>query len=526
MSATAKKPRWVVSKRGSGGATRWYWRPRDEPDVALGTDRFLAWQQADELNAARDARRAGRAAPPRIEGTIKWLVRSYLASPYFREKAARTQHGYQRHAEWMIAVWGDLSCETITPRAVQSHKQAGADTPWETNAQLRFVSLVFEWGRKQGLVESNPASRFGKLRTPPRSVMWEPAEIAVFLKDGTPSMRLAVAMGLYTLQREGDLIAMPWSAVSGGRFQVRQSKTGKVVAAQLHPALQAALDATSRTAVQILVCEATGRPYGEDHFRHVFAYDRARLGLRRELQFRDLRRTGAVTLARLGRPVQQIAALAGWELNTTLDILKVYVPLDEHMATSAIQAWGGVGTDRIIINQGDGIGGSGDDTVTGNGRLYGDEGPGLAHHAIGNDVLASEATPGIWTTMDGGLGHDLFIAGGTLDGGGGVIDVLDFTPGEDLIAAVTHRPGLPDESSAQVFDRLDANDDGLLNWQDSLPTAAGAPGAPVFTDGQILVLGLSPIDGAAQPTSEDWLVVRGHDGTAVTQLTQADWVMA
>ena len=189
------------------------------------------------------------------------------------------------------------------------------------------------------MVDLNPADRFGKLRTPPRSVVWTPEEVELMLTDATPSMRVAVALGLYTLQREGDLIVLPWGAVANGRFELRQRKTGKLVAAALMPALRQALDATPRKAVQILVSEATGRPYNDDHFRHVFAYDRARLGLRPELQFRDLRRTGAVTLARLGETPQRIAALGGWNITTTQDILKVYIPLDEEMATAAVRTW-------------------------------------------------------------------------------------------------------------------------------------------------------------------------------------------
>lgn len=334
----SKKPRYVVSQKSSQGE-RWYWRPKDEPDHSLGHDRFVAYQKADELNAQRDARRAGLGAPPKLEGTVRWLVQAYLQSPYFTEKMAKTRHGYQRHAAWVIETWGDLPCSSITVRGVQRHKELGTATPWETNAQLRFVSLVYEWGRKQGMAGENPAARFGKLRTPARSVMWDPGEVLMFLEQGTPSMRLAVALGLYTLQREGDLLALTWAAIAGGRFQLRQGKTGKLVAARLHPILQRALDATPRQAVQVLVSEATGRPYSADHFRHIYAYDRARLGLRRELQFRDLRRTGAVTLAREGIALQQIAALGGWEINTTQDILKTYIPLDEQMASAAVLAW-------------------------------------------------------------------------------------------------------------------------------------------------------------------------------------------
>lgn len=332
------KPRWVERQK-SGNGYRWYWRPRDEPSVALGPDRMEAWAKAHELNRQRDARRAGLDRPPRIEDTVRWLMQRYLASSYYLDKADKTRHEYRRAATWLIDTLGDLPCDAVTTRVVQEIKDAGRSTPWETNARIRFLALVWAWGKQQDLVRVNPGERFKRLRTAPRSVVWTPAEVSLMLAEGTPSMRVAVALGLYTLQREGDLLTLPWSAVSGGRFELRQAKTNKLVAAELHPVLRQALDATRRTGIQVLISEATGRPYLPDHFRHVFAHDRARLGIRGELQFRDLRRTGAVTLGRLGRPVQQIAALAGWEIGVTLEILKTYLPLDEQMATAAIRQW-------------------------------------------------------------------------------------------------------------------------------------------------------------------------------------------
>lgn len=134
------------------------------------------------------------------------------------------------------------------------------------------------------------------------------------------------------------------------RFASRRSSTTRwcrraaQIAADLHPLLQTVLDATPKKGVQILISEMTGRPFRETEFQHTFAYDRARLQIRKELQFRDLRRTGAVTLARIGVPIQKIAALGGWEINTTTEILKTYIPLDEHMATSAVHAWAAAST--------------------------------------------------------------------------------------------------------------------------------------------------------------------------------------
>jgi hypothetical protein len=57
------------------------------------------------------------------------------------------------------------------------------------------------------------------------------------------------------------------------------------------PQLRRPLDATPRTAVQMMISENTERPYREGDFQHTFAELRDAAGLTEDLQFRDLRRT-------------------------------------------------------------------------------------------------------------------------------------------------------------------------------------------------------------------------------------------
>jgi hypothetical protein len=166
--------------------------------------------------------------------------------------------------------------------------------------------------------------------------VWSAGELGAFLQGARPSMRLAVMLGLYTLQREGDLITLPWHAYDGQRFELRQGKTGKLVSARAHLELRSALAEMPKRAVTILVNEASGQPYTEGQFRHAFAHDRGKAGVRPAVQFRDLRRTGAVILARRGETLQAIAALGGWSIGRTAKILETYIPLDAEMADRAV----------------------------------------------------------------------------------------------------------------------------------------------------------------------------------------------
>lgn len=100
-----------------------------------------------------------------------------------------------------------------------------------------------------------------------------------------------------------------------------------------------------------VISNRTGRPYKEDHFRHVFAevresvayeipcfYDPAGGGVVQtaDLQFIDLRRTAVVHLGRAGATVPEIAALTGHSETTVHELLRVYLPRDRAVADAAI----------------------------------------------------------------------------------------------------------------------------------------------------------------------------------------------
>lgn len=336
------RPRYLVQRKNSDGSLRYYWHHRKSGRVErLSDDPSKAWCEAELRNEELDREAAGLIGrrSPRA-GTIAYLIGEFKASPEFAGLAPKTRKGYEPHLVWLHDEFGDLAPSDIDARWVQKLKGKMAATPWQANARIGVVRLLYTWGRRFGLAPAvNPAAGFGRLKVNPRHQVWSPDEIGRFLAQPRPSMRLAVLLGLFTLQREGDLIRLPWGAYNGLRIELRQSKTGKLLAARAHRELKGVLDATPRQSTLVLVSEATGQPYREDHFRHVFAREREAAGLRRELQFRDLRRTGAVLLARRGQTIPQIAALGGWSISRASKIIETYVPVDAEMADAAVTAF-------------------------------------------------------------------------------------------------------------------------------------------------------------------------------------------
>lgn len=188
------------------------------------------------------------------------------------------------------------------------------------------------------------------------------------------------------------------------------------------------------------------------------------------------------------------------------------------------EAWGGVGNDDVSA-LGLAVGGSGDDRVSGSGQLFGDEGPGVTPSAVGNDTLhtSTGATP---TQMTGGLGADQFSVGANIDGVYGIVEIMDFTAGQDKIGVGEWHGGGdadPGNPYQTTFDRLDANHNGVIEFTDS----AGADGdwytpdgGAVYFDGRNLILGLGATFATGFATdAEDWLVVHG-----TTQLTRDDFL--
>lgn len=81
---------------------------------------------------------------------------------------------------------------------------------------------------------------------------------------------------LYTAQRLGDVLRLPWSAYDGQTITLRQNKTGADLALPVRPDLKCALDMAPRTAVAICA-RRDGHTWKPDHFNKQFARTRLRL---------------------------------------------------------------------------------------------------------------------------------------------------------------------------------------------------------------------------------------------------------
>jgi len=149
-------------------------------------------------------------------------------------------------------------------------------------------------------------------------------------------LHLPLKLALWTGQRQGDLLRLPWSAYDGRKIRLRQSKTGERVVIPVGQPLRTLLDATPRLAPVILV-NTDGKPWTADGFRSSWrkACNAARI---EGLTFNDLRGTAVTRLALAECTEAEIAAITGHALRDVRSILdSSYLHRDPALAEAAIR---------------------------------------------------------------------------------------------------------------------------------------------------------------------------------------------
>src|SRR5690606_13181339 len=119
--------------------------------------------------------------------------------------------------------------------------------------------------------------------------VWSHEDEAAFKASAPPHLHLALLLGLWTGQREGDLLKLAWKAYSGTHIRLRQGKTGARVTIPIGAPLKALLDATPKRS-PIILTTIDGKPWTEDGFRSSWSKARDKAGIM-DRTFNDLRGT-------------------------------------------------------------------------------------------------------------------------------------------------------------------------------------------------------------------------------------------
>lgn len=314
-------PKGVYRQRrilADGTATTYYrWR-------ATGA-RIEGEPGSDEFNAS--LARVRSALPPVKLGTWNALVREYKLSPrYQRDLSRSTRKYYDRQLE-RVRRLGPVPVANIKRRDILAIRDALAiDRSQTANQFVMVMTVLMDFAVEREYRESNPLARIRRIKGGTYET-WNDAQIRHALATFGEPYRRAVALALYTGQREGDCCAMKWSQYDGSAIEVvAQQKTGAYVWIPVHRTLKAELDkwraeiagdAEGRT----ILVNSLGRPWRSHSFAAMLSRVIHRRPMLAGLVFHGLRKAAAARLAEAGCSTHEIAAITGHQ---SLGMIELY----------------------------------------------------------------------------------------------------------------------------------------------------------------------------------------------------------
>jgi len=332
MRINARGLHWTAGKLADG-TTKNYWyawrggpRLRGEP----GSPEFIA-----DFNAAAAMK------VPAPEGRLLALLQAYEKSQNFLGLSDRTRSDYKSQIEKIEQRFGD--CPN---KALADQRTRGVFLDWRDELALKsrrqadyvfqVFALVLAWAKHRGKITANPLERIGRVYDGTRiDFVWSTDDEARFLQHAPAHLHLALLIGLWTGQRQGDLLRLPWSAYDSAHIRLRQRKTGRRVTIKVGAPLKAALNGTPRRSPIILTNKA-GRPWTEHGFRASWRLACIKAGIT-ELHFNDLRGTAVTRLALVGCTEAEIADVTGHSLRDVHQILDAhYLHRDPALGEAAI----------------------------------------------------------------------------------------------------------------------------------------------------------------------------------------------
>lgn len=281
-----------------------------------------------KITAAQEARSL-HAAPS--VAFADGVVLAYLKSREWQKLAERTKKDWRHHLSDFRDEFGDWRTSIFEdPRIAQDMADWRDAHPSVRQGQMRMevVSRLFSWARARGFTRANPTEPLERIYKVDRSdVIWTDDELSAVLEKSNPALQFAIRLAVETGLRQGDLIRLPWSAVSDLSIQYTTAKRKKPVIIPVTPALRDLL-AEIPKASPIVLLSSTGRAWTSDGLRTSFAKAKKRAGIDGK-RWHDFRGTAVTRLAKTNLRLDDIARIIGWSRVRVEEIMTRYVSADE-----------------------------------------------------------------------------------------------------------------------------------------------------------------------------------------------------
>ncbi len=322
----------------AGGRAEYWYAWRGGPRILHAAGPTDAVVDLKVAAAAAEAGRlyheahAARRAPPR--GFLHALAAEWTASPEFAALAPRSRQDLRRHLAIVQQDLGELPVSALAAgrarRVLLQWRARYLDRPRLADHLAGALSRLIAWARDQGLTAADPMRDWPWVYRVDRSeILWTAAEIEAVCAEAAPDLQRAILMAAYSGLRQGDLIALTWSAVREDEIIRRTRKRGRVVRIPITAQLRAVLDACPRgEALTVLTRE--GRPWLastlDKHWSRARAAAAATLPQVAAKRWHDLRGSYAVSLILAGVADGDVDRIMGWSPGRSEITRASYIP--------------------------------------------------------------------------------------------------------------------------------------------------------------------------------------------------------
>ena len=303
-----------VWKRLANGDRRRYhyaWRGGPRIKAEPDTNQFLA--EYTRLCCERED------AP--FQGCMAELIRGYMKSNKYTKKKDSTKEGYDLAIKAIEAEFFDMTTEKLVAHGTRGiflewRDEIAKKHPRKADLYMSVLQAILSNAVNHELIARHPLLKVDKVSDGTRrDMIWSEEEIARFKASAPEPLVRALMLGLWTGQRQGDLLALTWAGYDGKSIGLTQGKTGAFVRFKVADELKQILDDVARKNAQQKVPATTilttnqGLPWASG-FKSSWrkAVQKAKI---EGLTYHDLRGTFVTLAHRNGTAIKDIAQVTG-----------------------------------------------------------------------------------------------------------------------------------------------------------------------------------------------------------------------